>query len=363
MNIKDERGYTLVTVLLVILLLTILGGAYIFAMNFEVRSSYIHSDSKQAYYYARSGAEAGSDWVIANYKNEKENIEVGKELNTSFDKGNIEVAINFQDYGDEELIRINSTGIFRNREQNVTLYMKRSGLEGIFDKAVFSNSNLDLDKAQAAIYGDVETKGVVYAPENVFPAKGSEEEPEIIENSEATFLSADFPGLKDPGTSIKVTGNNTEKIESDGYYTVIETGPNATLEIHTETDKLRIIEVGYIDAKGTIEIVGGGFVYMFVHDGMEMRTPSEGSSEFVLILADDSYLTVQTPGQGFFGYVYGPGATANIQAHGTITGGIIINEISHQSQVYDIYWKEYPQLNIDHLSDFIQSSFQRYRWE
>lgn len=59
MNIKDERGYTLVTVLLVVLLLTILGGAYIFAMNYEVRQSAQHDYRVQSYYLARSGAEIG----------------------------------------------------------------------------------------------------------------------------------------------------------------------------------------------------------------------------------------------------------------------------------------------------------------
>jgi len=63
LSIKNEQGYTLISVLLVVLLLTILGGAYFFAMNFEVHQSFRHDDRIQAYYFARSGAEAGFFWL------------------------------------------------------------------------------------------------------------------------------------------------------------------------------------------------------------------------------------------------------------------------------------------------------------
>jgi len=363
MNHNNEKGYTLVSVLLVVLLLVILGGAYIVVMGSEVRQSVVHSDRVQAYYYARSGAEAASDWVIANHRTELKNVGNTKTLSSNFDQGNIQVNIDVSSWGDDHRIKISSTGTYRDRDQKVVFNMLRSSLEGLFDKAVFSVKDLDLDKAQAYIHGDVETKGVVFNPENVLPAPGSEEEPIIVENSEREYPSPDFPGLTEPGSSISLNNKQSATISSDGYYENISLNPGATLIIEVPENEVRIIEVGYIDSKGEIEIVGGGSVYMFVHSGMEIRTPHTESSEFVLVIADGSYLTVQTPGAGFFGYVYGPNATVNIQAHGVIEGAIIVDEVSQQSQVYNVYWKEYPHLNLDRLGDFLQPILRRAWWE
>lgn len=59
----DNKGYILVTVLLVIIILVSLGATFVFSTNFEVRNSLRYSQRLQAYYYARSGAEAARTWL------------------------------------------------------------------------------------------------------------------------------------------------------------------------------------------------------------------------------------------------------------------------------------------------------------
>lgn len=62
---RNNQGYVLVSILLVVVLLTILGGAYAVTTLFEIRSSTAYGHRMQAYYYAKSGLELGYKYLLA----------------------------------------------------------------------------------------------------------------------------------------------------------------------------------------------------------------------------------------------------------------------------------------------------------
>jgi len=132
----NNNGYTLITVLLLILLLTILGGAYIFVMNFEVSQSYQHDSRVQAYYYARSGAEVGYHWLkqegyLEGNKVLEETVFQGC-LNEGFELveepcGNTTIKINLK--SEDDKIKVSATAFLPgvNVQEEVRLILEKSG--------------------------------------------------------------------------------------------------------------------------------------------------------------------------------------------------------------------------------------------
>lgn len=129
-GLNQEGGYVFLAVLVVILLLSLLGGAYVLATNFELRQSQRHSDSKQAYYHARSGVEITVNALMKNadtFFNEtnepfyfKGDLDSLNEVSFGFGE--------FDNYSDEDFVSvvewdgekgtIRSTGYY-NREQYI----------------------------------------------------------------------------------------------------------------------------------------------------------------------------------------------------------------------------------------------------
>ncbi|MEW5785519.1 MAG: hypothetical protein AB1767_10680 [Bacillota bacterium] len=81
MNIRDEKGSILVTVLIVMAVLALLSTVFIFAATTEGKQSALHDDKIQAYYYARSGVEAALEWLDPDHYQLTEKVYLYGDLN------------------------------------------------------------------------------------------------------------------------------------------------------------------------------------------------------------------------------------------------------------------------------------------
>jgi len=306
---KDERGYTLITVLLVVLLLTVLGGAYILAMNFEVRQSFQHENRVQAYYYARSGAEVGLAWL----KNEGI-LDGSKEFNgepilfqgdphKKFEKVssfNQQEKIEIKLERIDQRLEIKSRGRFlgSNIEEEVRLTLKLDGGSvGPFDNAIFAvtpgiESSPALEVGGSAridgpvglnsissgavqlgwattINGNISTRPGA-DPEGVFSIAGNRNiedylsadfkmettlPPEGVFFPDPLFpeFPTDLPSRDDFGTPW-VAGEYYE-ISQDGHYDSIEVTANRTLTIDLQGGD-RVIRVRNLNSsQGHIELI------------------------------------------------------------------------------------------------------------
>lgn len=377
---NNEKGYTLVSVLLVILLLVILGGAYMVIMSAEARQSIIHSDRVQAYYYARSGAEAASNWLIANHSSFFE-----QDTNRKF-YGDLVEGLSADNPGDPEIevtinkpngnnVLIHSTGNFRGRDQSVSLMMRKLDF---FDRAIFTYADLDVNHVLIYIEGDVESKGQIFAQldedGNILNIDG-----EVIEYSDREYeppvMKENLPsggvlnvgnhkvtlGIRDDDISANNDGtyippedvdpDNIEEIEK--HFSKIQVAVHGMLYIDSgnKGDETYII-VDEIEVKGELRIKGEGTVFLYIVDGGQLITPGNESGDFIVLLGDEANLDIRTPGTSFHGVVYGPTATISMGANpgggqetpdwvSSVVGAIIVNEITDDSKVWSLQYAEY----------------------
>lgn len=394
MNFNNENGYTLVTVLLVVLLLTILGGAYILSMNFEVRESYRHDHRVQTYYLARSGVEAASDWLINNQNEFLKVVEgeiVSKEntetilISGNFEKlkmnnsgGNpddISVKIDFLNEEGTPInnesekvgeIQIQGKGFFRGQEETVTLTLNPVGP---FDNAVYSNAPIDATKREPTIIGDVQSSGSIEGDEDNITG-------EIKPNAPLDYELPDFPQcLPDEGNlqvsgdieilgnasfdRIRITGGKTLTVrineeDEDGELiggTSCLCGNENDCSDHFDDPYVNQIMVNELTGLGTLDTIcscdiSNDFceecaLILYITGDSELQTPSGGNQVPIFVfLADNVTLTLRA-GSKFNGYIYGPTATVAMASVGPdqeepdIYGAIIVDELQRNSEQAD----------------------------
>ncbi|MFW6271266.1 MAG: DUF7305 domain-containing protein [Bacillota bacterium] len=145
MNIKNEKGAALITVLLVFTGLSILVTPFMSLIVTEIRQSGKNNNSIQSYHYARSGVEH----VLAN-----RNFEDNKYyLDDNFNEINLDaksgdwiednnwVEVGVENFG--EILYIESTGKYRNEEKDTNLMIEIKNLPPVFEHAIFASDELN----------------------------------------------------------------------------------------------------------------------------------------------------------------------------------------------------------------------------
>lgn len=222
MRLQNDQGYILVTVLLLVLILAVLGAAFVVATNFEGQSSFLHSDKIQAYYLARSGAETAFQYVIDNWANEKPEHStiyffgalINKGLETSYNsieqnKNNpIYVTMTYHE-DDSDWIEIKSIGKYGSNkvteEVNLVLEFAPSNglnqnLKAIDDEII---AGLPIEKAVAA--GD--------APNMLSGNHG------VIANSDRFFAGAvKFSAAGNSSNNLRTTPHDNPYFTADAFY-------------------------------------------------------------------------------------------------------------------------------------------------
>ncbi len=369
---RQEQGGALVWVLFLLMVLTILGFGYISLSTTETLQSFRYASRLQAYHYAKAGAE-----IVA------ERIESDPDTISAFAHGTISLLMFTDVEGDlgagapievrlvpddvdDGIVRLRSTGRHHRTAQTVSLVMlvtENKGFHGLFDNALYSYAPIDATQTHSLIIGDAESAGSI-----------SGEVPGDIDGNVKPYstrvyespIMPDVSGLPNHGV-LSVGNHSTDTVSDSGVYSQINVNNHGTLYIDSggAGDEL-VIVVGSIDIKGKIEVQGTGTVMMFVQDGGSIRTPGSEMGVLLMVLADGSSLTVQTPGTHFHGYIYGPNAVLKNAAHSRIVGSVIVGALD-SNPVWTFEYRSFPEIDTSSLEEYIgiveSIHFERARWE
>lgn len=349
---KQEDGMVLVLVLLIIVLLFSLGSVLLNISLFDFRQAVNEKKHLQAYYLARSGAEIIAEAIINNQINAANLIDKTISPVNDFEEGSFEVQIS---QANDALV-IKSTGKVDGVKEKTTLRLNKTSLDTLFNRALFSNNDLNLSHIHAVINsGTVESKGEIIDPDNKL------EEDEKIEHSMRVFLPPRFPDIDDPGGQIKSTKNPVEII-FDSFYESIKIQPNGELIINTTgRDNISIV-VDTLDIKGKLTIKGDGDVFIFVNKSVDIQTPHAYTNKLVIFLNNDVTLRINANGT-FNGYIYGPEATVWMNSRWTVfNGAIIADKITGTGQGFQGTFNYTEMPDTSDLSSFIPAGYIKGAW-
>jgi|GEM_PF-2310477 len=284
--IKGEKGSSLVMVLIIMGVLTILGAVFQFFSLTEHQQVVNDEKRMQAYYLARSGAEAVADYIIKNPDDVDELL--GEESDpVDLSEGSFKVKVTeINPEKPDEGLLIESTGNVDGFERTVKLQLLPYGSHGLGDFALFCNSGLNAhnhftvmgdgdvgtnaeDPGSIEFHNQININGKILVPNG---------DPNIVTGnveigrlaSKVTFAIPDFPNFPKLVSNSPIRLNSDKlKIEEDGDYGSIKSGKNESLslEIHVgDKDNVREVVVNELTADKdlTIELVGDGRLKLYV---------------------------------------------------------------------------------------------------
>lgn len=309
--IKDETGIALPLVIFVVLALSLLG-IILFNYNMAETTQVARDEHRlKAHYLARSGAHAVAQHLIDNPDQVEEIISHGGE------SGEVTVPLGEGEYGkfqvlvykgmdpsgeeeEEDIVYVESTGIFGNARQKVLVSIKTEGIS-----AAMITSDFDITGTAFAILdGDV----VFINDKSYYDDQNQDDDLDIIEGNLEEGYIIDFqPNLTFEEVILPCAdeksvffgpcpveplnehnldhdlGNSGEiTIDRNAYYKSIKAGNQASIEINpTDVDNL-LLKVDDMDIRCdiTVKIGGGKVVALVMEDYSNAR-------DFIIQQADD----------------------------------------------------------------------------
>jgi hypothetical protein len=262
--VKSEHGAAMFVVLLVLLLLIILSSVFVFAMTTEGTQSARHDNKTQAYYIARTGAEAVAESIVENIRT----IESYEDGATGYldNENKQEFSISVSEEGDR--IRIESTGFFQGVQETTTLYL-RNEASGATNMALYANNKL-------SISGSPEIDGAIgYGQEGSNSNLNIQSDLEEILDLHYNVPKPIINKVSEPTTvkspdkiEVEDSEQRTLKAEDSGIYKKFEAKNNGRIIFDTSDGdiSIKLTDGTGIEMKDSsqMSIVGNGKVYLFV---------------------------------------------------------------------------------------------------
>jgi len=306
---KNEQGAALVTALLVMLVLTLLGTVIAFTAATEGRQSVRYSDKTQAYYLARSGAEAASEYIIKYYdpENSLEDFVEGIDLENFIEEGTIE-DISITATENEQTKILETTASYNDVRESVKVELVGRGGLGILDYAIFSKSEdveLDLGNNQT-VEGPIGSKSTIDF--------GNNDEGDFEYDENLTDII--FPELDN---SVFDNREDRERIHNE--------------EITIDTDgEDKYLTIEGITSNRDIIVDGGGTLHLKVEDEFKFSGSgeliTENESKVIIYVDNDIDEVILNGGPSLNAFIFAPGSKVKWAggANETIKGGIIAKE-------------------------------------
>lgn len=244
MNFKKlfhkEEGSALAMTLIMMVVLMILGTAFLSVSLAENKFAIKNEDKLQAYYIARSGAQAVAEYLV---KGENSNLVLNKtsDEETLISGGKYQVTVSYPISGNTSVIDVTSVGTFKGVSQTsiIRLEETRIGL-GMFEHALFGYDGIGMSSGNSvnnvAIVGSVSSNGTI-----------------VVNSSSGGYtVNGSYPGQNYPfAPIIKPTTTSIPAITSGRTF-------NANVDTQVETP--------YIDTNNNEDIVvtGTGTVNLYV---------------------------------------------------------------------------------------------------
>lgn len=368
MNIyKDSRGVALPLILMVMLILAILGSTLWQYSSRDTIQAARNEKMMQAYYIARSGADAVAQYIIDNPDgiNMKEYVDalvaapksnptkINDEINGFFE---VEVT------RDEEskLIIIKSTGIVDGISQKVSLCLYESDIDGIplLDMAVFSNKGIRLEgsskiEGDAGINssnpGSIRLAWSTAIDGNLFIVPDADpdevligDRPDPKDNITKDIKNLDshriynlppFPEFPD---DLPWCGSFTAGWNPSPPYHIYEDGDYDNITVKSELiihigDEDRILKVNNLEVSGsgkiTLDKTGKGRLYLYISNSIILTNGAtinnNGDPGDIYAYYKGSSPVNPSGSARFVGCIYAQKANVAIEGSGGITGHII----------------------------------------
>lgn len=356
---SGKDGSVLVSVLVVMLVVTVLAMTLISISMSEMAQAVRQERRAEAYYIARSGADAVASYLIQHPEEVDYFISQGPE-EVVLGNGSFTISVKEEN----GVILIESTGNVGSSSRAVALTLVPAG--PVFDMAIFAHSALRLSNL-VTIQGNAGTNstepgaveltnhslidgnfstGVYSNPFSVIDFKGGQISGDIgTYAEEVSYPMPEFPaipaGLPARG-NISLWGTLVETIDADGEYAEISLSNFSQLVIDVGHGERHIVVDKFTAANdSTITIVGTGRLYLYVRNQFSMSNfvtfNKGGDATQVTLYYDGTAKLAPANDTEFHGSVFVNKADVSLSNFSNIVGNLISGgnrvELSNLSQV------------------------------
>lgn len=321
--LNGRKGSALVVVLIVMAVMSVLGTTVLRIAVAENNFTARQENKMQAYYIARSGAQAIAEYMIKDANNNAHDfINQGESvLNTQIGGGGFKVTVS--DDIINNVVNIVSVGEYNGIEQQIKIRVTRSvsGLGGIFQHAIAAKKSITVDNEAGTNIVITGSIAVAVAPTEIDVINLGTHG--VVTNGKIYDPNLIFPTIVEPIKRIP-------KIDYDETHGEIDL-KNDSLTIPSSDVKPTYVYADSITIKnGEILVTGNGVVHMYVNGDINLDTGSkfniakdaklyiyvigkrtitftgDGAQNNVFLYAPDSNITWNNAGSGdFFGAIIG----------------------------------------------------------
>ncbi|PKM57804.1 MAG: hypothetical protein CVU98_04235 [Firmicutes bacterium HGW-Firmicutes-3] len=324
---KDEKGSTLVLIMMVMVVLSILGAALLQTSLAENRFAIREENRLKAYYIARAGAEAASSWIedpaynLGTITTLITNNASNTTAPTDFADGQFWVSFS----GNRYQPTVHSLGEYNGVEQKVNLSLDKNYF---FDASVTVTDNLHMHNLNNTnVYGSV-----ALTPSATITGNGQNNIGDLYQTTR-NFPSPTNPGLL--AASVSWPPPLNEISPSDGYadhsFGTINFG-NDTYYINLNGNMELQFDEMIIGSTAEIYVTGTGILNIYTDDiDFKGKLFTDPPAKTVLNVFDNGSFDMQTGNGSFEGFIYGPNADMTISANFDSIGAIIARSLTLQA--------------------------------
>lgn len=272
---NKRKGSALVMVLIIMLVLSILGTAIMRVAVAENNFAKRNEDRLQAYYIARSGAQAIAEYMIKDNYNDADAF-IGKESEPNSQVGGGEFKVSVSKDPSNGEVSVTSIGDYNGVKQEARLIMTSSpsGQGGIFQYAIAAKSGITTDNNAGEgvkIVGPVATRdGDIFLGSN-----STKPEEEIVKDPNLIFPPIVPPPEKSP------------PFNYDLILGKITSSPSTITSSNVKPLYIKTEDITGNNIK--IKVTGNGVVHMYVHGDIEL---GGGNSSFDVDITAKVYIYV-----------------------------------------------------------------------
>lgn len=345
---KNDKGSSLVMLLLIMAILSILGMAILQMSINDNKFSIKEHEYQQTYYIARAGAEATAEYLTKNrLSNSQLNELISKDTDdvinknqTNFAGGSFRVSLLTNSSNN---IFIQSIGSYKGHERTVKLGLKKMSL---FESAVVVMDKIVIENpSNNRIYGDIAT---LNNPETSIVDKHGNSLSESMLNTvlDDTYDYYQTSGLYPPAIKPMLpltTGNKANLIGGTIYnnsgddFANTEIGDlnlgSSDLTINLNSSDMSLIFDKLKANNSTLKVKGDGILKLYVNeiDDFKGDIIIGDDAKVVLIVYSNGDINLKTGSSVSNLYIYAPTAEVSLKANYLVVGSIIAESINFES--------------------------------
>lgn len=336
--LKNQKGSTLVMVMIIASILILLSITLNFITVNEAKQSIYQEKKTKAYYIARSGAVATAQWIT---NIDEDEIKVFRSIDfpihsspIDFGEGSFEVEI---DKKNNKIIITSIGKVHKGNNEcisdNVTLVINEKEAEGNnldFKYAAFANMEMDIGNAN--VQGNIGTN----SEKNAIKVKNKEQ----VKGNIFYDCNIDYPLpiLPNFPERLSIIEKTPKKITSDIWLEELSNKDILVIDARTKDISIRVKK---LNNKGMIKVIGDNKVSVFVEDSINLGGDSsiKGNNGQIIIYYKGNEELKLKGDQDISLYVENADIkiTGNTPIHGNIVSGgknIKYNEKSFKGLIY-----------------------------